>query len=100
MEDIHTNITDPRFVLETISHKQYKPKEDPSPASEKTKKSRANPNADHSLATRIAFMDRMLEQPGGARNAKLIRGNLGIHEKTAQELRKDWGCFYQEVNSQ
>jgi hypothetical protein len=106
MEDIHTDITDPRIVLETItSHKQYqqnKPakklpetKEDPPFEAEEIvpKKSCADSNADYSLTTRTAFIDRMLEQPGGARNAKLIGGNLGVHEKTAQR----WWKSYQET---
>jgi transposase len=53
----------------------------------------SDPNADYSLTTRTAFIDRMLEQPGGARNAKLIGGNLGVHEKTAQR----WWKSYQET---
>ncbi|KAI9485301.1 MAG: hypothetical protein EXX96DRAFT_533655 [Benjaminiella poitrasii] len=95
IEEIHTNITNPRIILETItSHKQYQqnkpaeklpePKEDPPFEPEKNKKNRADPNADYSVTTRMTFINRILEQPGGARNAKLIGGNQGIHEKTAQ----------------
>jgi hypothetical protein len=106
MEDIHTEITDPRIVLETItSHKQYQenkpekklpePKEDPLVEVEKKepKKSRSKPNADYSLTTRMVFIDRMLEQPRGQRNAKLIGGSFGIHEKTAQR----WWKQYEET---
>ncbi|KAI8882072.1 hypothetical protein K501DRAFT_334259 [Backusella circina FSU 941] len=85
----------PMFNENKSEKKLPEPKEDPLVKVEKKelKKSCTDSNADYSLATRMVYINRMLEQPRRQRNTKLIGKSLGIHEKTAQQ----WWEQYEET---
>jgi hypothetical protein len=109
MEEVFTEIKDPRIFLETIiSHDQYQ-KNKPKESKKKTlvenegsltaaKKSTSKKTGSTSYLVyndhqRNTFIDRMIEQPVGNRDAKNTGIELGIHPRTAQR----WWTIYEET---